>query len=178
MEIKSAKYDLLINRHKNNIYGYALFMMKNKMDADDITQEVFIKIWQKIDQFNFLSAKAWIYRTTHNLCIDYIRKHKNAGNVFVYSDEMVSNLSADEYGRENPDNAAHINLMKDELKVAIQRLPENLRSVLILYEIQNLKYREIEKVLDMPLNTVKVNLMRARKKLRMELNKYEPQEVL
>ncbi len=52
-------------------------MLKNRMDADDITQEVLIKIWKNINQFNILAAKTWIMKTTHNLCIDYLRRRKS-----------------------------------------------------------------------------------------------------
>jgi len=176
MKLKSAKYNLLINKHKDKIYGYAFLMMKNKMDADDVTQEVFIKIWQNIDKFNLLSAKAWIFRTTYNLCIDYLRKQKSAGKVFEYADENISNLSSNENDSDNRYMKTHLKFMDGKIKNAIDNLPEKYKSVIILYEIQNLKYKEISKVLDMPINSVKVNLLRARKKLREQLN-YEPQEV-
>jgi len=177
MELKSAKYNLLINKYKDRIYGYAFLMMKNKMDADDVTQEVFIKIWQNIDKFNLLSAKAWIFRTTYNLCIDYLRKHKSAGKVFEYADENISNLPSNDNDIENPYLKTHLKIMNEKIINAIDNLPEKFKSVIILYEIQNLKYKEISKVLDMPMNNVKVNLLRARKKLREKLN-YEPLEVL
>lgn len=177
MELKSAKYNLLINKHKDKIYGYAFLMMKNKMDADDVTQEVFIKIWQNIDKFNFHSAKAWIFRTTYNLCIDYLRKQKSAAKVFEYSDENIFNLSSNDRNSDNPYFQTHLKFMDEKIKNAIQNLTENYRSIIILYEIQNLKYKEISKILDMPINSVKVNLLRARKKLREKLN-YEPLEVL
>ena len=76
MKIKETRYHILIRQYKNLIYGYAFYMMKNRMDADDVTQEVLIKIWKNIDSFNYLSAKSWIMKTTHNLCIDYLRKKK------------------------------------------------------------------------------------------------------
>ena len=178
MEFNSAKYNFLINKHKDKIYGYAFLMMKNKMDADDITQEVFIKIWQNIDRFNLLSAKAWIFRTTYNLCIDYLRKQKSARNVFDYSNENFLNLASAGNSEVDPFMQAHLKFMDKKVKEAIQKLPENLRSILVFYEIQNMKYKEISKVLDIPLNSIKVYLLRARKKLREELKHYKQSEVL
>jgi RNA polymerase sigma-70 factor (ECF subfamily) len=68
-------------------------------------------------------------------------------------------------------------MMASKVKEAVQRLPDNLRSVFVLYEIEELKYKEISMALDIPINTVKVYLLRARKKLQEELKEYEPQEI-
>ena len=69
-------------------------------------------------------------------------------------------------------------MITSKVKEIIQLLPENLKSVFVLYEIEGLKYKEISKTLDMPINTVKVYLLRARKKLQEELRNYETHEVL
>ena len=88
--LDSLKFEILIKQHKNNIYNYALYMMKNRMDADDITQEVFIKIWNNINNFNIKAAKSWIMRTTHNLCIDYLRKQQTSQKREVNIDNSVN----------------------------------------------------------------------------------------
>ena len=69
-------------------------------------------------------------------------------------------------------------MMASKIKEAIQRLPENLRSVFVLYEIEGMKYKEISRALELPLNSVKVYLLRARKKLQEELREYEEQEAV
>jgi RNA polymerase sigma-70 factor (ECF subfamily) len=160
--VNSEKYELLIKQYKNKIYGYAYYMLKNRMDADDITQEVFIRIWKNIDKFNLSSAKPWIMKTTHNLCIDYLRKNqvstqrqKDIEETVILTDEEIV------YKK---------NQLKERIRNGIESLPENLRSIFILYELQGFKYNEISKALDLPLNTVKVYLMRARKKLQEELS--------
>ncbi len=68
--------------------------------------------------------------------------------------------------------------MMSKVKESIERLPENLRSIFVMYEINGLKYREISDSLEMPVNTVKVYLMRARKKLQEELKHYETNEIV
>lgn len=148
-------------------------MLKNKMDADDVTQEVMIRIWKNIDGFNVFAAKTWIMKTTHNLCIDYLRKRSVALNRELEINELVEESIKTDRSEENPYLITHIKIMASKVKGAIQRLPENLRSVFVLYEIQGLKYKEISKTLDMPLNSVKVYLLRARKKLQEELKGYE-----
>ena len=178
MKLTETKYQYLIQQYKNNIYGYALYMMKNRMDAEDISQEVLIKIWQNVDKFNILAAKTWIMRTTHNLCIDYLRKRQSSYSREYSIDEEFLESFADSTEENNPLIKTHLKMMTDKIKETIQSLPEKLKSVFVLYEIQGMKYREISKSLDMPLNTVKVNLLRARKKLQEELKHYERQEVI
>ena len=71
-----------------------------------------------------------------------------------------------------------INLTDDKIKDAIKLLPENQRSIFVLYEIQGMKYKEISKTLEIPINTVKVYLMRARKQLQNKLNEIKLQEAI
>lgn len=169
MIAKEKKYNLLIKQHKNMIYSYALYMLKDPMDADDAAQDVLIKIWEKIDTFNILSAKAWIMRTTHNLCIDYIRKRRP---MYQIDEEFGESYSAPE-NKSDPHFITQIKMATNRIKEAIKELPEHLRSVFVLYEIEGFKYKEISKTLDVPINTVKVQLLRARKQLQESLKNYE-----
>ncbi len=172
------RYRFLIQQYKNKIYTYSLYMLKNRMDADDVTQEVMIRIWQNIDKFNIMAAKTWIIKTTNNLCIDYLRRRTVAVNRESEIDEFFEDTYSSNTNNDNPYLTTHFRMMASKVKEAIQRLPENLRSIFVLYEIEGLKYKEISKALDLPLNSVKVYLLRARKKLQEELKDYEPQEFI
>jgi len=152
-------------------------MLKNRMDADDITQEVLIKIWKNINQFNILAAKTWIMKTTHNLCIDYLRRRKVELNKNPYSVDDVSEF-IENNEEENPMLKTENKFAEQKIKNAIKNLSENQKSVFVLYEIQGLKYKEISKTLDMPINTVKVTLMRARKELQTNLHEIKLQEAI
>lgn len=153
-------------------------MLKNKMDAEDVTQEVMIRIWQNVDKFNILAAKTWIMKTTNNLCIDYLRKRAVAVSREFEIDEVFEDTYSENQASDNPYLITHLNMMTSKIKEAIKQLPENLRSVFVLYEIEGFKYREISQSLEIPVNSVKVYLMRARKKLQEELKNYEAQEVI
>ena len=153
-------------------------MLKNKMDADDVTQEVLIRIWQNIDKFNMMAAKTWIIRTTNNLCIDYLRRRSAAVKRENEIDELFEETYSTHKNNENPYLITHFKMVASKIKEAIQNLPENLRSVFVLYEIEEMKYKEISKALDIPINSVKVYLLRARKKLQEELKNYETQEIV
>ncbi len=175
--IAETKYNFLIQQYKNRIYSYSLFLLKNKMDADDVTQEVLIKIWKNINNFNILSAKTWIMKTTHNLCIDYIRRRKSDLAKNIYSLDDISNFI------ENNENESPINIVEgaiteEKIKNSVKMLPENLKSVFVLYEIQGMKYKEISKTLEIPINSVKVYLLRARKQLQQQLKKVKLEEAI
>jgi len=172
------KYRFLIQQYKNKIYTYSLYMLKNKMDADDVTQEVMIRIWKNIDTFNALAAKTWIMKTTNNLCIDYLRRRSIAVKRENEIDEVFEDTFSTNSNGDNPYLVTHIKMMVSEVKEVIKRLPDNLRSVFVLYEIEGMKYKEISKVLDLPLNSVRVYLLRARKKMQEELKVYETEEVV
>lgn len=173
MSLRSTKYHFLQQKYKNDVYNYSFYMLRNRMDADDATQEVLIKTWENIDKFNILAAKTWIIKTTHNLCIDYLRKRQRKSNKEIsISEEFAEVFSIDE-SRDNPMTETHNIMMVEKIKNIIKKLPENLRSVFILYEMQGMKYKEISTSLDMPINSVKVYLLRARKKLQEELKEYE-----
>ena len=159
------RYRFLIQQYKNKIYTYSLYMLKNRMDADDVTQEVMIRIWQNIDKFNIMAAKTWIIKTTNNLCIDYLRRRTVAVNRESEIDEFFEDTYSSNTNNDNPYLTTHFRMMASKVKEAIQRLPENLRSIFVLYEIEGLKYKEISKALDLPLNSVKVYLLRARKEI-------------
>lgn len=158
------KYRFLIQQYRNNVYTYSMYMLRNRMDADDVTQEVLIKIWKNIDGVNFLSAKTWIMKSTHNLCIDFLRKRAVDTKREVVIDEFFEETFEGNNSENDPFNKYQLNYMSQTIKDAVKKLPANLRSVFVLYEIHNLRYREISKTLDIPINSVKVYLLRARKK--------------
>jgi len=175
--ISTAKFDYLVKQYKEKIYNYALFMMKNQMDAEDVTQEVLIRTWQNINKFNFYSAKSWMIRTTHNLCIDYLRRNKNVNYNEIQIEEDYHEGIADQDLSGNPEKLADKIITDETIKSAIENLSEKIRSPFVLYELQGFKYKEISKILDIPLNTVRVNILRARRQLQNELRKHAEERI-
>ncbi len=169
--LKQIKYNSLISQLKDKIFNYALYMVNNQMDAEDITQDVFIKLWNNFEKIKLIKAKPWLLKTTHNLCIDYLRKRKNQMSKSVEIQEnTISN------GRDilsDPEINYRRNMLKERINNSIKKLPDNMKSVFVLYEIEGFKYREISKALDVPLNSVKVYLLRARKKLQEDLREFK-----
>ena len=174
--LQSSKFDYLIEQYKNKIFNYSLYMVRSQMDAEDITQEVMIRIWQNINKFNFLAARAWIMRTTHNLCIDYLRRQKNKYQKEISIDDNLSERIEDKRNAVMPDEVLNQSLLDKNIKHAVENLQERLKSPFVLYELQGFKYKEISKILDMTLSSVKVNILRARKQLQKELKLYAREE--
>jgi len=175
--LESSKFNFLVDQHKNRIFNYALYMLRNRMDAEDITQEVMIRTWQNINKFNFNAARSWIMRTTHNLCIDYLRKNQLSFQREIPIDNENENYLEDKSNEGNPVNVANKKMIGTKIKSAVDNLPEKLKSPFVLYELEGFKYREISKILDVSLNTVKVNLLRARKHLQKELKFYANEQL-
>lgn len=167
------RYQKCVSDHKDRVFRYAYFTLRNEAEAEDATQEVFIKLWNKFDTIQPLKVKSWLMRTTYNHCIDRIRKYQRTTDKNVEIQEYQSfdiESPSDDDPRRNLENKG----LKDRIDQAIAKLPERIKEIFLMYEIQGLKYREIAETLDMPLNTVKVQLMRGRKLLQQELQ-YENQ---
>lgn len=148
-------------------------MLRNKMDADDVTQEVLIRLWKNLDNFNVNAASSYIMRITHNLCIDYLRRRNISVNREIEIDNIFEETYTNVNDLNNPEMMISQENLNNRLKEAIDNLPDNLKSIFIMYQLQGMKYKEISKVLEIPINSVKVYLMRSRIKLQKELKEFK-----
>lgn len=171
--LKINKFKLLVKEHKNRIFNYAQLMLKNRMDADDIAQEVLIRVWNNIDNFNLLAAKSYIMKITHNLCIDYLRRNKVSASREIEMTEVFEETYVDNRNANDTVKNIDFKILETKIKSILERMPDNLKSIFVLYDIEGYKYKEISKILDIPENSVKVYLFRARKYLQEELKNYE-----
>jgi RNA polymerase sigma-70 factor, ECF subfamily len=146
-----------------------MYMLKNSMDAEDVTQEVLIRLWKNIDNFNINAAKSYIMKMTHNLCLDYLRRRKVYNNKEVEIDDYFEETYSNNDRTIEPEVMAGSKDLNTKIKCAVENLPDKLKSVFVMYQLQGMKYKEISEALDIPLNSVKVILMRARMKLQKEL---------
>lgn len=149
---------------RDKLYRFALRMMNNIPEAEDVVQEVLIKLWQQRERLlQVTNLEAWSVRMTRNVSVDKLRTRKQTDDV----DQLV-NVETD---LRTPDLLAE---EKDTFLIvqqAIQELPEKQRLVMHLRDIEEHSYQEIAEALEMPMNQVKVNLFRARKKVREVLLK-------
>jgi len=171
--MKKTKFKIYVSQYKDLIYSQAYYFTKSAEDAQDITQDVLIKLWHHLDDVPRRSAKNWLLKVTKNLCIDYSRRKRE-----LVVSAIVVNSEGDEFQLEQQDcgldpEQETINLdSKDRILNAIHQLPDKVRNVVIMREIQDLKYDDIATALEMPINSVKVYLHRGRKLLFEHLKPY------
>jgi len=156
-----------VKKYKANVFGFAKYLLSDADEAEDAAQEVMIKLWNNFSTINPAAYKSWIMKTTYNLCIDYRRKRKII-KLKDFNEDGDIDLFAD-IEADSPLEIKENNDLRDVISSRIDKLPETQRSVFVLYEIEGMKYKEIAKILEVPLNSVKVNLLRARKKLQILL---------
>ena len=163
----------VFHEYQRPIFNYLLRMTQNTDLAEDLTQETFVRVYRGLSNFRGgAKLSTWIYRIATNVSFDHFRsKSSRQENVTVSMDDIV----ADKTGIPNKDSAPPEQAVtQSEMSACVQRfirdLPLNYRAVIILSDLQGLKNREIADVLDVSLDTVKIRLHRARKKLRAALN--------
>jgi RNA polymerase sigma-70 factor (ECF subfamily) len=159
-------------------------MVGSSEDAEDLTQEVFVKMYVALDSFrNQSSLSTWLYRIAGNLCIDAHRKNTRRESGFggavtslngpVFSDEGEDGPARDVADSTyEPAKILAQTELDAKIQVALSKLPEKMRTVVILHDIEGLQYEEVADVLNCPLGTVKSRLFNARTALRQHLGPY------
>jgi|SRR4051812_45204578 RNA polymerase sigma-70 factor (ECF subfamily) len=161
--IRELEFQLLCQRHRDEVYRYARGLLRNQADAEDATQEALLRLWKHLPKINLFSTRAWLFKTTRNYCLDLIRLRSRGATPPATDQDFVEDWPDDL--ALDPSAAADSTFRLEQARRLLLKLPEGLRSVFILYEVNGLRYREIADVLGIPMNTVKVNLLRARERL-------------
>ena len=160
------EFEHQVKRYKDRVYGFAFHYLGTVEEAEDVTQEVFIRFWQHRMSVDEKQPIGWLLRVTRNASIDAIRRRKTYRRTVSVDSEMVENVSEIKL---SPEQDAEYSDFQMHLKRALDTLAEPYRSIVIMREIEEMKYNEISEALELPLNTVKVYLHRARKMLRDQL---------
>jgi RNA polymerase sigma-70 factor (ECF subfamily) len=161
--IREVEFKVLSERHSDEIYRFAHSLLANQADAEDATQEVLLRLWNHLPKMYPFNLRAWLLQTTRRYCLDQIRRRTNRAAPMLMDQEILDE-QPDELA-VNPSAAADSSFRLEQARNVMLKLPENLRSVFVLYEVNGLRYREIAEVLGMPINSVKVYLSRARERL-------------
>ena len=156
-----------MQRFQNRVYGFAYHYLGNREEAEDVTQEVFIRLWKHREHIDEEQPLGWLLRVTRNASVDAIRRRKTYTRTVSVNTDLLDFAQG---GNPLPDTETESSDFRRHLLKAVERLDEPYRSIVILREIQELKYQEISEALDLPLSTVKVYLHRARKSLRNDLH--------
>lgn len=155
-------YEEIIRRYNNKIYNIAYRFTGNAQDSLDITQEIFIKIYNSLKKYCFdYKFSSWLLKTTTNYCLDY-KKKKTLNTISIDSTyERIESISAEQEFIQHENEKTIIN--------AINKLPNKYKILIELYHHQNMSYGEISEQLGLSMTKVKNRLYRARLMLKEEL---------
>ncbi len=150
------------------MYNVALFTLNDELAAEDITQDVFIKIYKSLAKFRGQSSiSSWLYRITKNACFDLIKKRKTD----PLDIEQVGRIA--DTDRPGPEDDYFEQDKHVAVRAAVSKLSKQQRMAVSLYYFQQLAYEEIAEIMEQPLNTVKSYLYRGKQALEAELKGFE-----
>lgn len=158
-----------------SLYNFAYHLTYNRDDALDLVQETYLRAFKALDQYRQdTNAKAWLFRILQNTFINEYRKKVRQPHKVDYEDFIVHQDNEDSASTGALDLSVELfsKMMGDEVTAAVNALGEPYRNVIILADIEDFKYDEIAKILDIPIGTVRSRLFRARKLLKDQLVHY------
>jgi len=163
-----AAFEELVARHRDKIYARAFSMLRNEDDATDLSQEAWVKGWQRLHQFQGDSSVAtWMTRIVINLCLDQLRKNKRIKSESI--DEMNEETGGVERQMPvitpNPTEGLERGELRQRIDKALGQLSYEHRTVLILHEFEELEYKLIAKKMGCSIGTVMSRLFYARRKM-------------
>jgi len=166
----TGAYEELLHAHQQRVFAVVGGILRRREDVEDVVQQVFIKVYVSIRQFDLRSAfSTWIYKIAVNECYDYLRKKRVRRLVYEadLSEEQVRQLEVFDAGRgvAPPADALQRAEMRDLAGQLLGELQEEDRHMLVLKEVEGLSVEEIGEALGINVNTVKVRMFRARGRL-------------
>ena len=163
-----AGFEELVARHRDKIYARAFSMMRNEDEAVDLSQEAWVKGWQRLNQFQGdASFATWMTRIVINLCLDQLRKNKRIKSESI--DEMNEETGGVERQmpilNPNPTEGLERDELRQRIDKALAQLSYEHRTVLVLHEFEELEYKLIAKRMGCSIGTVMSRLFYARRKM-------------
>jgi len=160
----------LVVRHQDRLFNVLVRFLGSAEDARDVAQEAFIHAYQKLDTFRGNSAfSTWLYRIAMNAAISRKRKRRLERGSLDAAREQAGLEPTDHHSDSNPSQPLETAERQHMVQTALDELPEEFRAVLVLKEIEGLKYEEIAEVVGIPIGTVRSRIHRGRAELRERL---------
>ncbi len=155
-------WDEIIERYGERIYNLAYRFTGNPAEAEDLTQDIFLKLYRNLDRYRGdVPLMAWALRLSRNLCIDHYRHHRVRRQAETVSDEVLRHLPSDDDLERRSQKRERRRLVRQVLA----EMSESLASVVMLRDLQGLSYNEIATFFEVPVGTIKSRLNRARREL-------------
>jgi RNA polymerase sigma-70 factor (ECF subfamily) len=154
-------WDELVRQHADRVYRLAYRLSGNQHDAEDLTQETFIRVFRSVQNYQPGTFEGWLHRITTNLFLDMVRRR---GRIRMEAlPEDYDRVPADE---PNPEQIYHDSRLGPDLQAALDSLPPEFRAAVVLCDIEGLSYEEIGATLGVKLGTVRSRIHRGRQALR------------
>lgn len=155
-------FSVLVDRYKHMVYTLALRMVRNKEEAEEVSQDTFLNVYKNLSKFKADSKfSTWVYKIAYNRSLDYIKKQSRYIETTVIDTYTERNLQS----IENTLGKLETNERNETIKSALQELPGDDSVLITLHYYEELSLDEISKILDTSANTIKVRLYRSRKRL-------------
>jgi RNA polymerase sigma-70 factor (ECF subfamily) len=163
-------WDEIVREHSSRVYRLAYRLTGNQHDAEDLTQEVFVRVFRSLSSYTPGTFEGWLHRITTNLFLDQARRKQR-----IRFDGLTDEVSDRLPGREpGPERAWEHNNLDYDVQQALDALPPDFRAAVVLCDIEGLSYEEIAATLDVKLGTVRSRIHRGRALLRAELAHRRP----
>ena len=158
---KMPSWDELVRQHADRVYRLAYRLSGNQHDAEDLTQETFIRVFRSVQNYQPGTFEGWLHRITTNLFLDMVRRR---GRIRMEAlPEDYDRVPADD---PNPEQIYHDSRLGPDLQAALDSLPPEFRAAVVLCDVEGLSYEEIGATLGVKLGTVRSRIHRGRQALR------------
>jgi RNA polymerase sigma factor (sigma-70 family) len=165
-------WDEVVEQHSDRVYRLAYRLTGNRHDAEDLTQEVFVRVFRSLHTYRPGTFEGWLHRITTNVFLDQARR-KQRIRFDALSDERADRLAS---RSPSPDAAYADTTFDDDVEGALASLPPEFRAAVVLCDVEGLSYEEIAEILGAKLGTVRSRIHRGRAMLRRSLAHRAPQE--
>ena len=158
-------WEQVVERHSDRVFRLAYRLTGNRHDAEDLTQEVFVRVFRSLDDYTPGTFEGWLHRITTNLFLDQARRRQRI-RFDALSDERAERLTS---ASPSPDAAYADRTFDDDVERALATLPPDFRAAVVLCDVEGLTYEEIAEILGAKLGTVRSRIHRGRAMLRTAL---------
>jgi RNA polymerase sigma-70 factor (ECF subfamily) len=163
---RRERFEQTVLPHLDAAYNLARWLTRNDQDAQDVTQESFLRAFRFFDGYQGGNMRAWLLTIVRNTCYTWLHQNRAPGSDEVFDEEIHS---AEFSGGASPEIQVLASADKEALRRALEDLPDIFREVLVLREIEGMSYKEIADVASISIGTVMSRLARARTRLRQSL---------
>lgn len=161
-------YETVYKNYFKPLYVYAFTMLKDEIQAEEIVQNLFLKIWERKEKINIeTSLKAYLYKATYFDCLNFIKHQKVKTNYETHATHVMKNIKS-----ELASHKVMYKNLEEKLRIALNELPEQCRTVFQLSRFEELKYREIAERLNISEKTVESHMSKALKQMRIKLAEF------